>query len=151
MLGSPPWCRRGVVKLQKNHKKEKLSFRWPSGQIGCQATKSVAVHLVQVHFPIATYVKEILSRSTNTDAGEMIMPAQEKRNTINIGAWPSSLDWRPPKSVQYLLCKKKLCFKVIFDVFSRPAVQPQQFLLPTQTIFSHSRSKQFQKQNTKNK
>ena len=34
--------------------------------------------------------------STNTDASEMIMPALEKRNTSSIGAWPNSLDRRPP-------------------------------------------------------
>ena len=40
---------------------------------GCWATMSAAVRLVHVHFPLATYVKEILSRSTNT-ASEMITP-----------------------------------------------------------------------------
>ena len=59
----------------KNHKKERLSFRWPSGLSGCRATMSAEVRLVHVHFPLATYVKEMLSRSTNTDAGEMITPA----------------------------------------------------------------------------
>ena len=39
------------------------------------STMSAAVRLVYVHFPLATYVKEILSRSTNTDTGEMIAPA----------------------------------------------------------------------------
>ena len=33
---------------------------------------------VEPHFPLATYVKEILSQSKNTDAGEMIMPAYVK-------------------------------------------------------------------------
>ena len=77
---------------QKIHKKEKPLFRWPSGQSGCWATMSAGVSLVLIHFLLATYVKEILSRSTNTDAGEMITPAQEKRNTSCIGAWPNSLD-----------------------------------------------------------
>ena len=36
------------------------------------ATMSAAVCLVLVHFPLANYVIEILSRSRNTDAGEMI-------------------------------------------------------------------------------
>ena len=50
---------------------------------------SAAVRLVHFNFLLVTYVKEILSQSTNTDAGKMI-----KRNTSSIGAWPNSLDRR---------------------------------------------------------
>ena len=39
---------------------------------------SATVHLVHVHFPLATYVKEIFSRSTNTNASEMITPCKIK-------------------------------------------------------------------------
>ena len=42
---------------------------------GCRATMSAAMCLVHDHFPLATYVKEIFSRSKLIDAGEMIMPA----------------------------------------------------------------------------
>ena len=73
---------------------------------------SAAVRLVHVHFLLATYVKEILLGSTNTDVGEMITPAKDKRNTSSIGAWPNSLDWRPPKYciVSPLLKKEKKNF-----------------------------------------
>ena len=52
----------------KNHKKD--------GQVDRVdvATMSAAVRLVHVHFPLVTYVKEILLQSTNTDVGEMITP-----------------------------------------------------------------------------
>ena len=55
----------------KNYKKEKPSFS------GCWSKMSAAA--VHLDFPLATYVKEIISQSTNTDAGEMITPAWEKR------------------------------------------------------------------------
>ena len=56
---------------------------------------SAAVHLVDVHFTLLTYVKEILLGSKKV--GEMITPALEKRNTSSIEAWPNSLDLRPTK------------------------------------------------------
>ena len=71
--GSIPWCQQleKVVNLDENSWTPtkiiiKGSLRW--------ATMSATVQLVHVHFPLATYVKEILSRSTN-NAGEMITPA----------------------------------------------------------------------------
>ena len=81
---------------------------------------SAAVRLVHVHFLLATYVKEILSRSTNTDAGEMITPAYEKRNASSIGAWPNFLDQRLTKyfivspllkEIVLFLSTYKFCFQ----------------------------------------
>ena len=43
---------------------------------------SAAVRLVHDHFPLATYVKEILSQSTNTDAGEMITQKRRKGTPV---------------------------------------------------------------------
>ena len=42
----------------------KLSFRWLSGQSRRGATMSAVVHLVHIRFPLKTYLKDILSRST---------------------------------------------------------------------------------------
>ena len=51
-------------------KKLSMALKW----IECWVTMSAAVCLVHVLFPLATYMKEILSRLTNTNVGEIIMP-----------------------------------------------------------------------------
>ena len=50
----------------------KSLFRWPSGKNGGRAVMSAVVRLVHVWFPLITYMKDILSRSTKTNSNRVI-------------------------------------------------------------------------------
>ena len=63
---------------------------------------SAAVRLVHVHSPLATYVIGIISRSTNTDAGEM---SRRKETPVAHGLGLTSLIRDRWNTVQYLPCK----------------------------------------------
>ena len=90
----------------KKHKKEKSLLRWlewiewMSGHNECCSGPS----------PHSFPACDLFERNTfmNTEVGEMIAPAKEKRNTSSIGAWPKSLDQRPSKYWKLTTLLKKI-------------------------------------------
>ena len=66
-------CQSGWKFMDLHSKILKPSFRWPSIYSGHWATMSAVVRLVHVCFPLATFVKEILSRSTQTKKSNRVI------------------------------------------------------------------------------
>ena len=85
-----------VMDSHKNHNKEKPSFRWPSVEWMSGYNECCSAPCPH-SFPACNLCERNTLAKHKTDAAQMITPAQQKRYTSSIGAWPNFLDQRLPK------------------------------------------------------